>query len=376
MRIVWVYGPPGVGKSVTAWKVLNALSEVDGATAYVDIDQLGMSFPEPSDDPGRHRIKGRALAAVAKQYAGFGASTLVVSGVLDPNLMSFYRGELTSFQPAFVRLTVDDVELKRRMDARGVAAEDWAEVLAKARALQNARVDHPVVLADGANPAEVARRVLAAADGIRSAASSRDHEEPGNPALTKASPSPRDPGEAILLGGAEAVGKSTIAWEAFMSALRDGIPAAFVDLRQLGFLGPDGGQVNHPLQAASVGALWRVFQAGGARLLLLNGAVDEPEQVERYRTSLGSTPLTCYLLTANEQALVGRVRARTRGEGAHLAGDHLVGRSEDDAQEVVAQALLAQERALAVSTLPVIDTTDLTARDAAHRILIQHAATG
>ncbi len=164
MRILWLYGPPGAGKSTTAWAALNVLADDGVATAYVDIDQLGMVVPPPDDDPHAERLAARVLAAVAREYARRGAETLVVSGVLDPDLMSLYRELLGPFGPAMVRLTVDEAELKARVDARGADAEEWAEVVDEARAFEKAALDDPVVVAGGgATPVEVARRVIAAA---------------------------------------------------------------------------------------------------------------------------------------------------------------------------------------------------------------------
>ena len=133
MRILWLFGPPGVGKSVTAWELLNVLSDRNEPTAYLDIDQLGMAAPEPRDDGEAHRRKTWALAAVSREHARRGASTLVVSGVLDPDQIEFTRDALADFDLALVRLTVHEVELRRRMRARGRYAEHWSGVLADAR---------------------------------------------------------------------------------------------------------------------------------------------------------------------------------------------------------------------------------------------------
>lgn len=40
------------------------------AAAYVEIDQRGMCYPAEPEDPDRHRLKVRALAAVVPNYAG------------------------------------------------------------------------------------------------------------------------------------------------------------------------------------------------------------------------------------------------------------------------------------------------------------------
>lgn len=52
--------------------------------AYVDIDQLGICYPEPALDPGRHRMKARNADAVVANFQDAGARCVVVSGVVDP----------------------------------------------------------------------------------------------------------------------------------------------------------------------------------------------------------------------------------------------------------------------------------------------------
>ena len=60
VRILWLFGPPGVGKSVTSWELLTLLSDRDEPTSYVDIDQLGMADPAAGDECEVHRHKAWA----------------------------------------------------------------------------------------------------------------------------------------------------------------------------------------------------------------------------------------------------------------------------------------------------------------------------
>ena len=302
---------------------------------------------------------------MAPAYARRGAETLVVSGVLNPDLMPFYCAVLGSFPVAFVRLAVDEAELKQRLAARGGDAEQWDSVLEEARAYEDAVLDHPLVAAQGATPFEVARTAIAAAtSSVPCETATPDAGEDADPAGSD------DAGQAILVGGTRAVGKSTIAWEAFMTMRREGTTTGFLDLRQLGLFGPDGGPVDHRLQAAALRAIWPMFRAAGGQLLLLNGSIDDPAQVEQYRAALSGTPLTSYRLRADENTLTARVRARSQGDdGARLAGDTLTGLSDAALRTVVTQALLAQQRADAMSSHTVLDTSDLTVQAAAQRIL-------
>ena len=360
MRILWLFGPPGVGKSVTAWELLNVLSDRNEPTAYVDIDQLGMAAPEPRDDGEAHRSKTWALAAVSREHARRGTSTLVVSGVLDPDQIEFTRDALADFDLVLVRLTVHEVELRRRMRARGRYAEHWSGVLADARRHEAAGHGLPVVGTDNGSPSDVARRVLDAARTPSVTSVARADE----PDLR----SDVDLGRAVLITGPRLIGKSTIGWHAFMTARERNIPTAFVDLRQLGFHGFDGGPIDHALQAAATGALWRVFRARGNRLLLLNGTTDDPAQIGLYADHLGGTPLTTIRLTAAPSELTARAAARARGEMAPLAGDDIVGATNEDLQQILHNARLADE-SWSPANGCLLDTTSLTAADAARMVL-------
>ncbi len=367
MRILWLFGPPGVGKSVTSWEVLNLLSERDQQTSYVDVDQLGMADPKRGDESEVHRRNAWALAAVSRVHAQRGATTLVVSGVLDPDQMEFYRRALADFDLALVRLAVDEVVLRGRLDARGNYAEEWSGVLADARRHEAAGHGLPVVRTDGGSPSEVARRVRDVARTFPIASFARAHEPTPTTAI--------DVGRAVLITGSRVIGKSTVGWLAFMMARQRKIPTAFVDLRQLGFHGRAGGPIDHALQAATTGALWRVFRARGNHLLLLNGTTDDPAQAKMYADRLDGTPMSIFRLTASQSELTARARARSRGEMALLAGDDIVDAKDEYLEQIVADAYLAQESRSPADEL-VLDTTSLTATDSARMVLDQTSALG
>ena len=127
MRVVWLYGSPGVGKSTVAWQLYEELTAGGSRWGYVDIDQLGMCYPAGEDDPDRHRLKGSVLGALLPNYAAAGIRTLVVSGVLDPALAGWTSEQLVGAEVTFCRLVVGEQELRRRLDQRG-GGESWDAV--------------------------------------------------------------------------------------------------------------------------------------------------------------------------------------------------------------------------------------------------------
>jgi hypothetical protein len=340
------------------------LSDRNQPTAYVDMDQLGMAAPEPRDDGEAHRLKTWALATIGRVHAQHGATTLVVSGILDPDQIEFTRRALIEFDLALVRLTVDEAVLKQRMDARGAYAEAWSGVALDARRHETAAHGLPAVRSDGGSPSEAARRVLEAARTLPVPAAARADE----PTRTTA-----EVGRAVLITGSRVVGKSTVGWHAYMLAREQNIPTAFIDLRQLGFHGRAGGPPDHALQAAAAGALWRLFRARGNQLLLLNGTTDDPAQVKLYADHLDGTPMTTVRLTAAPSELIVRARARARGEMARLAGDDIFGATEESVQLILDDARKAQESLSTAADDLLVDTTGLTATDAARMVL--HLAT-
>jgi adenylylsulfate kinase-like enzyme len=52
---LWLCGPSGVGKTAVAWQIYSELRRSGVPVGLVDIDQLGICYPEQPDDPGRHR---------------------------------------------------------------------------------------------------------------------------------------------------------------------------------------------------------------------------------------------------------------------------------------------------------------------------------
>lgn len=360
MRIVWVYGPPGVGKSVTGWALLRRLAESGESVAYVDIDQLGMVYPDPPGDEYADRLKGRALAAVASCHDP--GMTLVVSGVLDPDFLWWYDEQLAPFSPTFVRLTASVGTLRGRLAARADLDEDEvAERLAEARRLEVIGLPHARVDTGSASVAQVVDEVWAAGTGQPSAAA---------PTTASTGPTGVVSGRALLVTGVTPVGKSTAAWAAFARLREKGIRAGFLDLRQLGLRGREGGRLDHELQARVVGAVWPELHAAGAEVLLLNGDVPTQALFEGYAQRLGpGTSLVGCRLVADEPTLIARAMTRQVPSVARLAGDHLAGLPQAELAALGAASYQRQARLGCEWRGATLDTSALTAEQTADELL-------
>ncbi|MGH9210970.1 MAG: AAA family ATPase [Acidimicrobiales bacterium] len=83
LPVVWLCGPPGVGKTSVGWQLYRRGAADGRRIAFVDVDQLGICYPERAGDRGRHRLKARNVDALRRNFAAAGAECLIVSGVVD-----------------------------------------------------------------------------------------------------------------------------------------------------------------------------------------------------------------------------------------------------------------------------------------------------
>ncbi|MEI5101841.1 hypothetical protein RB200_29185 [Streptomyces sp. PmtG] len=79
----------------------------------MDIDQLGIRFPEPLTDPGHHRMKLRNPRAVVASFRDAGTSCVVVPGVVDAG-RGVPPADVPRARPTVCRLRADHGTLRRR----------------------------------------------------------------------------------------------------------------------------------------------------------------------------------------------------------------------------------------------------------------------
>jgi hypothetical protein len=124
----------------------------------------------------------------------------------------------------------------------------------------------------------------------------------------------------LWLCGADAVGKSTVAWEIYASLSAQGVPVAHVDTDYLGFCFPLPGDEPSALVAANLGSMWPNFAAAGARCLIVSGIVVTAEQRSVFSSALPAGELTLCLLRASPPECGARIMRRGQVEGADTAG--------------------------------------------------------
>ncbi len=118
--VLWVCGPPCVGKSTVGWEIFAQLTASGITAAYVDLAQIGFSRPVPDDDPHNHRIKARNLGAMWPTFQAAGARCLVISGgVEDRDDVARYAGALPGTALTLVRLHAGRSQLAERIQRRG-----------------------------------------------------------------------------------------------------------------------------------------------------------------------------------------------------------------------------------------------------------------
>ena len=118
--LLWLIGPSGVGKSSVGWAIFSGLYRGGIKSGYVDLDQLGLCYPQPADDPDNHRVKAANLAVVWPTYRKHGARCLIVCGGAEvASLVPVYIAQVPDTEPTLVRLRASHATLRERILARG-----------------------------------------------------------------------------------------------------------------------------------------------------------------------------------------------------------------------------------------------------------------
>jgi adenylylsulfate kinase-like enzyme len=231
--VLWLCGPPGVGKTAVGWEIFTELTQAGIEAGYADIDQLGMCYPEPSGDPGRYRMKERNAHAVVEGFRAAGARCVIVSGVVDP-VRGAHADQIPQAAVTVCRLRAEREVLTQRFVGRGGQASLVQDVLLESGALDASDFADTCVDTGALSVAEVARLVRERCDGWpglagrdrstvpgRSVRAHRDRlpaaAQPDGRAATAAD------GPVLWLCGSTGAGKSTVGFQVYLRARRAGL---------------------------------------------------------------------------------------------------------------------------------------------------------
>jgi adenylylsulfate kinase-like enzyme len=364
--VLWLGGPPGVGKTAVAWEVYTRLVRARRAPAYVDADQVGICYPPPTGDPARHALKARNLGALRANFGAAGARCLVVSGVVDASRgpeIDFVGGD----QITVCRLRVDPAELLARVARRRGSAAQPDAAVREGEFLDQSTFTDWCVDTTGLSVEEVANRVCAQIGDWPRVTSGTG----GQSWLPESAAGESGPGEVLWLCGPTGVGKSTVGFSAYLAVLRSGVPAAYVDVDQLGFCATK--PTDHLLRARNLAALWANFASVGAQALVVVGPIATRSEAMVHEQALPTATFTWCRLHANRGELARRILSRREDGSWTQPGDPLSGQPIKDLLEVtdrvVADARILERQGPGLR----IEVDDLAVEEAADAVLTRAA---
>ena len=367
--VLWLCGPPGVGKSTASWQLYTELADSGVPVAFADTDQLRMCYPAPAGDPGRQHVMTLNAAAVISNFRSAGARCVIVNGALGPAGLA--TGLLPEARVTLCRLRASAGEVERRFTARRGRRDGIDELLREVR--DEIRLMDASSFADacvdttGIAAVDVPRLVRAACDdwpgftGRLEEAGGRVPVQPG----------PAAGGRVALITGPSGVGKSTTGFCFYLKCLGAGLTAGYVDLAQVGFLRPataaDPG--GHRLKARNLAAIWRNYRAVGATHLVVTGTITSGADLRLYTDELQGAGVAHIRLRAGGAELRRRIMTRGAGGSWPEPGDRLRGQPAEFLAGAVRQAVQAAE-ALDQSDVGglAIDTTGLSPDESASMI--------
>jgi hypothetical protein len=172
----------------------------------------------------------------------------------------------------------------------------------------------------------------------------------------------------LWLAGPTGVGKSTVGFRAYLSVIGVGVPAAFVDVDQLGFFGEAR---NHQLRALNLAVVWKNHHNAGAKALVVVGPVEMSADMNLYEQVLPNATFTWCRLHASPAELTRRILSRRDGGSWQQPGDPLKGQPLERLTEIAERAI-SQSAILEQSNIGLrVVVDDLSPEQAASALLEQ-----
>lgn len=351
---LWLYGPPGVGKSATGFELFERMTERGDHVAFVELDQIGMCMA--ASVAARSETKAENLLGLLDNFAAAGVAGVVVSGDIVETMSDLLPRARE--RPVLCRLRAEDEVTIDRLTIRGSVQYAMSSRVYESHDVPPGDLDvttHPL------DVHEVAEEILRRLGSWPPEAGAAEEPAPPGPAAF-------DDAAAVLITGPRVVGTSTVAWQVLMASVTDHC-TGYLDLDQLGFLPAALQEAGLATRLANVATCWRGFRAHGARRLVLCGHPDGDE-LGAVRDLLPSIRVVA--LTAAPDTLLERARRRSRHKDLWLPGDDLFGRDDDHLREVVDRATAYEVGAVDL----VLDTEGFTPTELAARVAPRWPAPG
>jgi hypothetical protein len=174
-------------------------------------------------------------------------------------------------------------------------------------------------------------------------------------------------GSVLWLTGPTGVGKSTIGFRAYLRLLGRGLPAAYVDIDQIGFCAT--GPTDVELRAANLAAVWTNYRSVGAESLVVAGKVADRAEARFYEEALPQASFTWMTLHAEAATLTERILTRGAGGSWPEPGDPLKDRPTADLLGVAAEAVAEANRLALIGPGSALATDGLAVDVAAEVVL-------
>lgn len=172
----------------------------------------------------------------------------------------------------------------------------------------------------------------------------------------------------LLVAGAPAAGKSSVAWEIFFTLIRSGVPVATLDLDVVGY-GPPPAFGAFEMKVRNLESIWRNYHAAGARCFVISGIGAAVSEVQACARAVpGSVPTVC-VLTVSEAEQRTRIFRRAQQEYGSNTGGGSTSQTPEALERFAGDAALELVAPEPIPAALVLDTVGRGVRELAHQVL-------